>query len=106
MANELANATVLMKDGDFRLWCLAASAYQARVVLTEDPSTPDHDVRMRLAKDVINNPEVIVDKVVNIIATDPQVAGQGSTVAAIGQPLMLNKIAEIWTPLAEVSFWS
>jgi len=106
MANELANATVLMRDADFRLWCLAASAYQARIVLTEPINTPDHDVRMRLAKDVINNPEVIVDKVVNIIATDPQIATLGQNVTAIGQAAMLSKIAEIWTPLAEVSYWS
>lgn len=100
----LANAVVLLRDPDFRDWCLAAGAYQARVVITELGTVPDHDIRLRLAVDVLSCPEVVVDKLVTAIATDPDVAGKGSTTAAVGEALALSKTAAVWTTLAKIGY--
>lgn len=104
MANELPNAVALMRDVDFRDWLMAAGAYQARVVLGEPAATPDHAVRVKLAQDVLMSPEMLLDRLVNVVATDPEVAGRGVTPAVVGQPLILQKVADIWTSLARLSF--
>lgn len=97
----LANAALLMNDAAMRQWLIAAGAYQARVVYTEDPATPDHAVRLLLAKDVLMNPSFISDRLLTLICTDPVVANMGSTASAVGENTCLAKVAELWTLLAQ-----
>lgn len=104
MANELPNAATLLHDPTFRDWILAASIYQARIVITEDPATADHATRLKLANDVIVNPQMTLDRFVNLVATDPDIAGAGNNVTAIGQPAILSKVAQLWTPLAKLLY--
>jgi hypothetical protein len=104
MADELPNAVALMRSVDFRDWLLAAGAYQARVVLAEPDTTPLHDVRLKLAEEVLMSPAVIVDRLVNAIATDPEVAGKGQTPQAVTQALILKKVDLVWSALARMSY--
>lgn len=104
MANELPNAVALMREADFRDWLVAAGAYTARTVLNEDEGTPYHRARLLLAYDVLGNPAMIAERLVTIVATDPEVAGKGNGVAAVGQPLILAKVAAAWTALARMAY--
>lgn len=104
MANELPNAVKLMNDGPFRDWMRAALVYQSREVIMEDTATANHDARLRLASVLAVNPNTHLDMFVNAIAADPSVAGIGVTVGTtagtVTQPLMLQKVAGVWTPMA------
>lgn len=104
MANELANAATLMRDETFRDWIMAAAVYQARQVIVEPDTTANHAIRERLAQDVIVSPAILVERLVNVIATDPDVAAKGNTVDLIGQTIILQKVAAIWTHLARLAY--
>ena len=104
MANELPNAVALRRDNDFRDWVIAAIGYQARLVLTEPANTVDYTPRRALAAAAILDPAAFADRFVNVIATDPAVAGKGDTVALVTQATLLSKVAEVWTPLAKLIY--
>ena len=74
----LANAAILIKDTTFQDWCMAAAAYQARLVVLEDAATPDHQLRLDLATSVVNSPELYRTRFTTYIATDPTVAQKGT----------------------------
>lgn len=100
MANELANATTLMKDTDFRDWVRAASVYVAREVIS-DPTPPgDQAVRLAFAKQIALNPDLHLNQLVNVIACDPEVAAKGNNVTAVTQATVIAKVQEVWSPLA------
>lgn len=101
MANELPNAVALMEDDTFRKWCIAAAVYQARLVVQEAATVADHGVRLKMAMDVIVNPQLLADRLVHVIAADPAVSGKGDTVQEITQDTMIAKVAEVWTILAK-----
>jgi hypothetical protein len=101
MANELPNAVSLMRSTEFRDWIMAASVYQARLVFLEPSSTADHDVRMKMARDVISSPNILVERLTAIIAADPDVCSIGDTPQAVGQPVILQKVSDVWTPVAK-----
>lgn len=103
MANELPNAVALMRNDEFRDWVMAAAVYQARQVIVEATSVQDHAIRVILAEKVALNPAPYVERFVNVIATDPAVAGLGDTPSEIGQSTFLAKIAEVWTPMARLT---
>ena len=100
----LSNAVTLMKDSEFRDWCVAAGAFQARAVVTEPLNTADHAVRLRLASDVLQNPYVLADRLVTVMATDTAIAEAGDNVNALDQTVFLNKVAQVWTPLAKLLY--
>lgn len=103
MANELANATVLMGDSTFRDWMRASMVYQSRVVILEDPLTTNHVNRLWLANICVVNPDQYLTIFVNAIACDPAVCGLGTQVGSeITQTLMLSKAAEVWNPVANL----
>lgn len=101
---QLANAAALMQDPEWREWLIAAAAYQARVVVTEDPSTTDHAVRYRLAQDAIVSPSMLADRLVSVISTDPDVVSLGGTPAQVGETLPIQKTANVWTALAKLIY--
>lgn len=104
MADELPNAVELMRDSTFRDWIIAAIGYTARQVIQESPSTPQYDARRRLAEPAVLDPAVFADRFVNVIATDPAVAAKGTTVQLVGQALVLQKVSDLWTPLATLIY--
>lgn len=104
MANELSNAVVLMKNEKFRDWIMAASVYQARVVITEGAAVTDHALRVQLAQTVVVNPDMHLAKFVNALACDPDIAGAGTDIEVFGQGPLLSKLAGIWTPMAKMIF--
>ena len=104
MANELQNAVTLMGSEDFKSWITAASVYQARLVIMESSTTPDHEARLALAINVISTPNLIVGKLSSIVAADPQVASLGDTPQLIGQTVILQKVSDIWTTLAKLPY--
>ena len=81
---------------------MAAGAYQARIVVTEPASTTDHDIRLQLAQNVLTSPNIVVDRLVTIVGTDPDVASKGNTPELVGEALVLSKVADVWTTLAKM----
>lgn len=98
----LDNAAKLIKDVTFQDWCMAAAAYQARLVILEDASTPDHLDRLNLATSVVNNPDTFRSRFTVYVATDPSVSGKGATAALVTEATVLDKVATIWTTVSQV----
>ena len=105
MANDqIKNAANFMEDPELRRWLVAGMAYTARLVLSEPP-VADGAVRRALADQVAlepDNPNQI-RILQNLFSVDPEVF-VFSTVEAVGQDLLLAKIAGMWSLLAEKAF--
>lgn len=99
----LANAAVLVKDPTFLDQCMAAAAYQARQVILEADTTPDHATRLALATTVSSDPLTFRTRFAVYLGTDPEVAAKGNTAAAVGEQMILDKTAAIWTTVAKLS---
>lgn len=93
----LANAAILIRNATFQDWCMASAAYQARQVIIEPETEPNHDARMSLATSVVANPINFRTRFTIYLATDPEVASKGSTPEAIGEAMVLDKVKNIWT---------
>lgn len=104
MANELHNAVALMRDNDMRDLVQAATVYQSRLVVTEADTIGSHANRLNMAKQVLAQPGLIADRVLNIIVCDPAVAGLGDTAAEIPESTIIAKVAEVWTPIANLYY--
>lgn len=102
MANEIVNAVALRKNAEWHEWLAAVAAYTARLVINEDETTDDHEIRYTLAKRVAFNPESIVELLVTTISTDPEVCSIGDTPQLIGQELVLLKVDEVWTQISRL----
>lgn len=98
----LANAAILIRDTTFQDWCMAAAAYQARLVILEPDTTPDHTVRYDLATSVANDPINYRVRFTTYLATDPAICTKGSTPAAVTEQTVLDKVAEIWTTVSKM----
>jgi hypothetical protein len=100
----LSNAVTLRADPVWRDWLITAGAYQARVVLSEATTVADHDVRMKLARDVAFTPASIIDLLVTVISTDPEVAVKGATPELVTEATVLAKVAANWTAIAKLLY--
>lgn len=100
----LANAAILVKDATFMDQCMAAAAYQARQVILEPDTTKDHASRLALATSVVADPLTFRTRFSVYIGTDPEVAVKGNTAALVGEQMILDKAAAIWTTVAKLSF--
>lgn len=100
----LANAVLLRKDPDFASWVETAIAYTARNVIIEPTSTPNHNVRLQLARDAAVTPSMILPIMLTAVATDPAIATLGSTTTAIGEQNVLDKVAADWTVIAQLIY--
>lgn len=100
----LANAVALMESDEMRKWCMAASVFQARKVITEAGTVNAHATRLKLADAVVTNPNLYATRFVNVVATDPQVASAGDTPAEVTESTVIAKVEEVWTPLATLLF--
>lgn len=104
MANELHNAISLMRDSNLRDLLTAAAVYQSRLVVMEAATVASHATRLNMANACLVNPTVMADRLTNIIACDPAVAALGTTADAIPEDVILNKVASVWTPLANLYY--
>lgn len=99
----LDNASKLIKDATFLDQCMAAAAYQARLVVLEADTVPDHPVRLALATSVVSDPTNYRTRFAVYIATDPAVASKGATAALVTEQTILDKTAEIWTMVSKLN---
>lgn len=113
----LANAAVLAKDSVFRDRALAALIYQARRVMTEPESTPNHTFRLSFARSVVRSPEMYLPTAGWVMACDPTIAtlAQVATVvnaatgvgtnagAAVVEQVLLDSMLAAWDYLATMS---
>lgn len=100
--SALANAVSLLRDADFRDYCLAAQAYVARTVLAEAPSVPECAARHALAVKVLSSPTYGLDRLVTVIATDPLIAAAGPTAASLSEEALISAVVKVWTPIAKL----
>jgi hypothetical protein len=100
----LANATALRHDETFREWVETAIAYQARQVITEAANTPDHAIRLKLAQDTAVTPNIVLPLMLTAVATDPQVAVKGATADLVTEQTVIDKVASVWTTVAQLTF--
>lgn len=106
----LANAAALARNNTFRDQALAATVYNARLVIQEvnigEPVPPSSYTRFNFARQVLLGPAGYIDSVAWTLACDPAIA----TVATAGNPalvsesLLLNTVENTWDYLARTVF--
>jgi hypothetical protein len=101
---RLTNGATLMASQQFRDWLLVAAATTARTVVLEADTTPNHALRMRLAKEVIVSPQIVLDRLVTAVATDPDVSAQPPTFNEAAEPVVQAKVDGLWNKLAELMY--
>ena len=99
----LENAASLGRSNNWQDWVVAAAAYTARTVLLEPESTPDHEIRLKLAKIVISNPDFLKNRLTWILATTPSLAQRGNIPSEVGEANVIAEVAAIWTFLAQMT---
>jgi hypothetical protein len=107
---RLENGSALMNGPEaqhFRNWLKVAASTTARAVITADATElalPDHDRRLRLALEVAVVPDIVVDRLVTWVATDPQVSAQPPVFDAAAEIAVQSKVDGLWSKLAEVMY--
>lgn len=103
---DLSNAVKLMRSTDFRDLIQAGTVFQAREVFAEVPTTTNHANRLNMAKQIIASPDLVADRMANIIACDQSVASiaPDGDLAGLTDELLVGKIAEVWDPVATTYF--
>lgn len=104
---RLENGSMLMDGADadhFRRWLKVAAATTARGVVLEDAGTVDHAVRMRLAVEVMVSPDIVVDRLVTAVATDPQVTANPPTFNDAAETVIQSKVDGVWTTVAKLMY--
>lgn len=96
----LANAVALLASDEWKNWITAASAYTARLVYSEGEGVENHAVRLALAKEVANQPDLHTRLFLTILSTDPAVCSKGATPTLVTEQTCLDKVAEYWTFVA------
>lgn len=97
---SLANAAALARDAAFKDMAFAALVYQARVVLTEVESTPNHTFRKAFAQSVLRQPEGYQSTTTWVMACDPAIASLGATAASVPEAALLSAVLKAWDYLA------
>ena len=97
-------ALILYRSDRFRGWIMVTLGNVARNVYGEDISAPSHAERLALSRRVILNPAQWVDRFLNILIGDDQVAPLGGIDEEEWTEehltILRTKIAELWTPVA------
>ena len=101
---RLENGSILMSSQQFRNWLAVAAATTARSVVLEAANVPDHTLRMRLAREVLVSPQIVLDRLVAAIATDPDVSAQLPEFSEPAETVVQNKVDGIWTVLAHLMY--
>lgn len=95
----IANAAILARDTDFRDRVLAAVCFYARQVMAEPQSTDNYIFRTTYARSVLGNPLAYIDSFAWTIAADPTIAILGSTANAVGEDVLMGRVAVAWNAL-------
>jgi hypothetical protein len=102
----VSNAVALMADDSLLSMLKAVSVYVAREVIVEPSTTPSHDLRMRLAQQVIYNPSLYTTQFRDIIACDPDICSVAKSASEITDATLIEKMSEIWTPVSSMLYGS
>lgn len=96
---RLSNGRAWMDSDIFKGWLLVAASTTSSVVISEGP-VPSHAVRERLARLVLVGPEIVLDRLVNLVGTDPDITANPPTFDEAAETLVQNKVNDRWTELA------
>lgn len=98
------NALVLYRSDRFRGWIMVTLGNVARSVYGEAGSVSSHAERLALARRVVLNPARWVDRFLNVLIGDVEVAPLGGMDDELwtNEHLLIlrTKIGELWTPIA------
>jgi hypothetical protein len=98
------NAVTLMTDAKLMAKLRAVSVYVARQVVVESGSTTEHAKRMMLAQAVIWNPVQNNVLFTNIVACDPEVCSGTANADSIPDATLIQKVTDLWTPVAQMLY--
>ena len=102
--SNIINAVALARDPDFRDWVRVGCCFQARTIIAAGTG----GAARTLAVETVGNPNLHLDRWINVLAADPALCSVGSTVGdgqgQIGQALLLGQIEATWTALAAVLY--
>ena len=98
------NAVKLMNDSILLSKVRAVSVYVARQVVVESGTTANHAKRLQLATAVVWNPQQYNVLMMNIIACDPDICTATDDANAIADNVLIQKVSELWTPVATMLF--
>lgn len=111
-ASLLDEHDLLVKNPDFCARVRMAFSHTARNVLWESADTPGHQLRVSLARAVLNPTDLTSPGMAAVIATDPTVsaaAAAGKTTdpataqAAVSDDVILNAVSAAWNSTAGVT---
>lgn len=100
----LANAAALINSEEWRDLMMAAAIYQATKVMEESEATPNHSKRMQLAEEVLNNPQLVLDRLVGLVAGTPSIATISGIPSEIPDNNIIARVEAVWTPLAKIYY--
>lgn len=104
MAGPLQNAVLLMSSAEWRQFLTAAAAYNARLVYGEEAEVPEHNVRLKLAMQILVVPGAATDLLVTLVSTDPAICTQSGVPSAITEQSIIEAVMSYWTPIAKMRF--
>lgn len=100
----LANAAALMDSPVWRGLVKAAAIYQASKVMEEDVNVANHAKRRQLAEEVLNNPQLILDRLSAILAGTPSIATLSADPTQIPDNNIIQRTEQVWTNLAQIYY--
>lgn len=102
--SEITNAVALARDDTFRDWVRVGCCFRARTIIAAGTG----GAARTLAVETVGNPNLHLDRWINVLAADPALCSVGSTVGdgqgQIGQDLLLGQISTTWQALAAVLY--
>jgi hypothetical protein len=100
----LADSASLLRDPVWRDWVTAAAVEVATEVEVEGTGVTSWYIRKRLALDVLTFPDMVTTKLVSYTATDPLITAEGGTPVSAHEPLILDKVRDVWTTVARATY--
>lgn len=100
----LANAAALMNSEEWRDLICAAAVYQATKVMEEPDTTQNHAKRLELAEEVLNNPMLVLDRLVALVAGTPSIATISGIPSEIPDNNIIARVEAVWTQLAKIYY--
>lgn len=103
----LDDGAKIVADNVFQRRVGMAVYFVARQILLEAPTTPDHELRMRTAQQIMASPIENVLKYAALVVTNEAIASKPSAVLGTGQASIsdqeiLAAVREVWNPLSGV----
>lgn len=100
----LDNAVVLLNNPVWRQYMTAASAYVARQVYSEGTGITDHPIRLRLAVDVLSQPDLVASQLATLLGTDPELVTTTADPVQVDEAGIVAKVSGYWTALAHQQY--